>query len=81
VIALRWWIWSIAAAAPVIVVVFAIGSVNRSGYEPLTLADRKREPSGDDPRLASYLRIEERELGAGGLNELLDSCPGVPSLV
>jgi hypothetical protein len=38
-IALRWWIWSIAAAAPVIVVVFALGSVNRSGYEPLTLAE------------------------------------------
>ena len=26
------------------------------------------EVRGDDPDLASYLRIEERELGAGGLN-------------
>jgi hypothetical protein len=24
---------------------------------------------GDDPELASYLRIEERELEAGGLNQ------------
>ena len=35
----RWWIWSIAAAAPVIVVFFALWSVNRSGYEPPTLAE------------------------------------------
>jgi hypothetical protein len=26
------------------------------------------EVRGDDPKLASYLRIEERELKAGGLN-------------
>jgi hypothetical protein len=26
------------------------------------------QPSGEDPELASYLRIEERELEAGGLN-------------
>ncbi len=26
------------------------------------------EVRGDDPELASYLRIEERELEAGGLN-------------
>jgi hypothetical protein len=27
-----------------------------------------RGGAGDDPELASYLRIEERELDAGGLN-------------
>ena len=27
-----------------------------------------QELRGDDPELASYLRIEERELEAGGLN-------------
>jgi len=35
----RWWIWSIAAAAPVIVVVFVLGSVERNGFEPPTLAE------------------------------------------
>ena len=36
----------------------------------------RRVSRSASPRLASYLRIEERELGAraGGLNELLDSC-------
>jgi hypothetical protein len=28
----------------------------------------RTEGRGDDPDLASYLRIEERELEAGGLN-------------
>jgi hypothetical protein len=27
-----------------------------------------KEVQGDDPDIASYLRIEERELEAGGLN-------------
>jgi hypothetical protein len=33
------------------------------------------EVRGDDPKLASYLRIEERELEAGG-PELADAPPG-----
>ena len=37
-IALRWWIWLIAIASPVIVVLFAFWSFNHYGYEPLTLA-------------------------------------------
>ena len=35
----RWWIWSIAAAAPGIVVVFVLGSVERNGFELPTLAE------------------------------------------
>ena len=35
----RWWIWSIAVVAPVIVVVFSLGSLERSGYEEETLAE------------------------------------------
>ena len=38
--------------------------------------DAKRfieEVRGDDPELASYLRIEERELEAGGLNSRLEA--------
>ena len=37
----------------------------------IRLEDAERfveEVRGDDPELASYLRIEERELEAGGLN-------------
>ena len=38
-IALRLWIWSIAAAAPVIVVLFALWSFNRYGFEPVGPAE------------------------------------------
>jgi hypothetical protein len=36
------------------------------------------EVRGDDPELASYLRIEERELEAGGLN--WRACSDLPRL-
>jgi hypothetical protein len=37
------------------------------------------EVRGDDPELAGYLRIEERELEAGGLNKsALDSPSALP---
>jgi hypothetical protein len=36
--------------------------------EPMASASVIAEVRGDDPELAGYLRIEERELEAGGLN-------------
>jgi hypothetical protein len=61
------------------VIVYAIIDVRTARDHPLGDAvetfirreDAERfieEVRGDDPGLASYLRIEERELGAGGLN-------------
>ena len=35
----RWWIWSIAVASPVIVVLFAFWSLNQYGYHEETLAE------------------------------------------
>ena len=39
------------------------------------------EVRGDDPELASYLRIEERELAAGGLNYREPRCDRLRRLV
>jgi hypothetical protein len=61
------------------VIVYAIHDLRSSPDHPLGDAvetfvrreDTERfieEVRGDDPELASYLRIEERELEAGGLN-------------
>ena len=45
--------------------------MHRISYRPDTREEAERfteEVRGDDPELAIYLRIEERELEAGGLN-------------
>jgi hypothetical protein len=44
-----------------------------SGHAPFLVEDAERfieEVRGDDPERASYLRIAERELEAGGLNQV-----------